>query len=70
METGAVPAAVLPAPVAVPDGPPQERAENRDRTLPPRGSRTKAIEKMSEAELAGPRKAKKGAAKAGATVAP
>ena len=40
----------------VPDGPPQDRA-SRERTPPP-GSRAKAIAKLSDAEIVGPRKAK------------
>ena len=61
VETAAVPAAVeSPAPptaAPVPDGPAQDRTATRERTPPP-GSRAKAISKMSDAELAGPRKAK------------
>ena len=60
-ETATAPAAVeknpLPAAAPVADGPTQERIANRERTPPP-GSRAKAIAKMSDAELAGPRKAK------------
>ena len=60
-EPAASPAAVeSPPPLAnapVADGPSQERTTNRERTPPP-GSRVKAILKMSDAELAGPRKAK------------
>ena len=52
---GGPPAAVSP----VPDGPSEDRSATRDRTPPPsKGSRKKAIEKLSDAELAGPRKAK------------
>ena len=61
VETGAAPArmeANLAAAAApVPDGPNEERSANRERTPPP-GSRAKAIAKMSNAEIAGPRKAK------------
>ena len=68
-EAVAAPAAVetssLPAPAPVADGPTQERIANRERTPPP-GSRAKAIANMSNAELAGTRKAK-GGTKAGAT---
>ena len=53
---GGAPVAVSP----VPDGPSEERSATRDRTPPPKGSRKKAIEKMPDAELAGPRKAKGG----------
>ena len=58
------PAAVVP----VPDGPPEERSANRDRTPPPnKGSRKKKdFDKMSEAELAGPRKAKGSSSKTAA----
>ena len=59
---GGAPVAISP----VPDGPSEERSATRDRTPPPKGSRKKAIEKMSDAELAGPRKAK-GGSKVGAT---
>ena len=60
---GGAPAAVSP----VPDGPSEDRSATRDRTPPPsKGSRKKATEKMSDAELAGPRKAK-GGNKAGTT---
>ena len=49
------PAAVSP----VPDGPSEERSATRDRTPPPsKAGKKKTIEKMSDAELAGPRKAK------------
>ena len=69
VETAAVSAAVEapppPAAAPVPDGPPQERTTTRERTPPP-GSRAKAISKMSDVELAGPRKAKQ-LSKAGAT---
>ena len=65
VETAAVSTAVEPptppSAVPAPDGPAQERA-SRERTPPP-GSRAKAIANMSDAELAGPRKAK-GQAKA------
>ena len=54
----APPAATVPVPVLIPDGPADERAANRDRTPPPKGSRSKAILKMSDEEIAGPRKAK------------
>ena len=61
VETGAAPTTMETNPVAatapVPDGPTQERTANRERTPPP-GSRAKAIAKMSDAEIAGPRKAK------------
>lgn len=60
---GGVPIAAVSVPV--PDGPSQERVANRERTPPP-GARAKAIAKMSDAELAGPRKAK-GGAKVGPT---
>ena len=70
VETAAVPATVeSPPPSAaapVPDGPAQERTATRERTPPP-GSRAKAISKMSDAELAGPRKAKLSKAGAAAT---
>jgi len=58
------PAAVVP----VPDGPPEERSANRDRTPPPnKGTRKKKdFDKMSEAELAGPRKAKGSSSKTAA----
>ena len=60
-EAAAAPAAVetnsLPATAPVTDGPTQERTANRERTPPP-GSRAKAIAKMSDAKLAGPRKTK------------
>ena len=62
--TTAVVTSAPSAAVPVPDGPAQERA-NRERTPPP-GSRAKAIAKMSDVELAGPRKAK-GQAKAKAS---
>ena len=71
-EAAAAPAAVdtgaTPATAPVADGPTQDRTANRERTPPP-GSRAKAIAKMSNEELAGPRKAKGGskAAKAGTT---
>jgi hypothetical protein len=55
---GGAPAAVAPV-APVPDGPPEERSANRDRTpRPDKGSRKKDLDKLSEAELAGPRKAK------------
>ena len=51
------PAAVSP----VPDGPSEERSATRDRTPPPsKTGKKKTIEKMSDAELAGPRNAKGG----------
>ena len=54
---GVTPAAVSP----VPDGPSEDRSATRDRTPPPsKGGRKKAIGKMSDADLAGPRKAKGG----------
>ena len=60
VETGAAPAAMETNPKAAagpaPDGPTQERTANMERTPPP-GSRAKAIAKMSDAEIAGPRKA-------------
>ena len=46
----------------VPDGPPEERTANRDRTPPPGGSRANAIENMSITDLVGPRKARSAAA--------
>ena len=61
-EPAAAPAAVeQPPPVAVspvPDGPSEERSATRDRTPPPTGSRAKAILKMSDDEIAGPRNPK------------
>ena len=54
----ASPVAIAPVPVLIPDGPADERAANRDRRPPPKGSRSKAILKMSDEEIAGPRKAK------------
>ena len=58
VETAAVSAAVEspppPAAAPVPDGPSQDRTTNIERT-PPLGSRAKAISKMSDVELAGPR---------------
>ena len=60
-----VPVATSPALAPVLDGPALER-KDRDRTPPPVGGRAKAIAKMSDAELAGPRKAK-GGSKAGAS---
>ena len=60
-EPAAAPAAVESPPLLanapVPDGPSQERTINRERTPPP-GSRAKAVLKMSDDEIAGPRKAK------------
>lgn len=69
-ETAAVQAAVeLPHPAEaapVPDGPVQERSSNRERTPPP-GKGSKAVSKMSDEELFGPRKAKLAKAGAAAT---